>query len=150
MMGFGLIPAAILFIWLFSLLILHAKGDSGNWLPYAISAIFAIPAIVSTLLIVDLSKVSVTVDAEHLNYASLFKNLQVRWEDLKSVKKVYVLAGRYGGPPRDLQIELQNNKKLNILYFILNTENDNWDEDGMAEFVTSLKTYVGERFVEEA
>jgi len=149
-MGFGLIPAAIIFIWLFSLLILHGKGAAESWLPYAISTIFAIPTIVSILLIVNLSKTSVTVDAEHLTYTTLFKNLKIRWEDVNSVKKEYVLAGRYGGPPRDLQIELQNNNKLNIFYFILNAENENWDEDGMAEFVNNLKAYVGERFIEEA
>lgn len=101
-------------------------------------------------MIVNLTKVNVSVDSEFLTYNSLFRNLKVRWEEVKSVKKMYLLAGRYGGPPRDLEIQFQNNRKLNVLYFILNTNNENWDEDGMTEFVSNLKAHVGERFVEEA
>jgi len=137
-MNFGPIPMGLAFVLLIALVI--AKSHNIPILAWFV-VVLAIPIPISIVLIINLLKVVVTVDDAGVNYESLFKHIKVKWHDILQVKRIYVVAGRYGGPPRDLQLQLINNKKLNILNFILNSENANWDEEGMPEFETTLQRF---------
>ena len=148
LMAYGPAAFGLAVLALFTVLMLVLKGGAASWMLYAGVIVFGVQALVPVAVIFNLRKAVVAIGSEGISYTSPFKNLQFRWLEVAEIRMVYLMAGRYGGPPRDMEIELRNGKQLKILNFILSAETDNWDQDGMTEFEALVKEYSGKRIIE--
>lgn len=144
-MNFGLIPVFFMVVLLIvSLSVGFPKGSESLFLFLYAPIVFLI--LLTVCFIMNLLSVEVSIDDYGITYRSRISNKKTSWDDVASVNRKYIYSGGFPsyGPPRDLQFQLKNNKKIDVLYFVLNLENDNWDEDGMPEFESDVKKYWGE------
>ncbi len=145
LLNFGFVPAGLAFMSLAVLIMLVSGKNNDPLLIIGLLSIFIVPALISIIPIVSMCKTIVVIDSDGFRFMSLFKDLKIKWSDVKEVNKVNLLTARYyKGPPRDIRIVFNGTKKLNILHIILSCEKDEGDENGMAEFESDLKRYVGD------
>jgi hypothetical protein len=140
-MNFGLFPALLLFILLFAMIV--GKDMIAPLLSGSICVIFFGLIGIIVLFITNLLKTQIILNSTGIEYKSLFKNVRTGWSEVIDIQRKYIYSGGFptGGPPRDLQVTSSNKKHINILYFVLNVDNKNWDEDGLPELEAEIKKY---------
>ncbi len=149
--NFGFVPAGLALISLVALLILLSNKNNDALIILGVLSIFIIPALISIIPIVSMCKAIVVIDSDGIRFMSPLNDLKIRWSDVREVSKVNILTARYyKGPPRDIRILFDGAKKLNILHFIVSCEKDERDENGIGEFESDLKRYVGDHFLQIA
>jgi len=101
--------------------------------------------IVTTIIIIwiiNLFKTKICIDDVGITYKSLYRNILIEWEDIYSIRRIYLTGGtgQYGGLPRDLEIKTKNGKTVKILSIIATNEGD--IEDGINDLETEIKKYI--------
>lgn len=92
-------------------------------------------------------KTRIHIDANGITSMSPFRKTAIAWKDISNIERKYIYSGSFptGGPPKDLEIKTNDNKKLKIFYFITNCETQDLEE-GIKDIESEIKKHTNIEF----
>ena len=113
LLNYGFIPAGFTIISLIVLFVLFSGRNHDASFTICVLSIFIIPALISIVQVVNLCKMLVAIDSEGIRIQTLFRNVKIKWSDVKEIKKVNIpTAGFHRGPPRDIRLLVNYTRKI--------------------------------------
>lgn len=109
-------------------------------------SMMTLPALITFAYIVNWLSVEVILDESGITYNSKFSKFVAPWEEIVSVKRKHIYTGSFCSDMRkkDLQFQLKNKQKFEVLHFLDSTHNKNLQLDGMPEFEGDIMRYLGD------
>ena len=138
---FGLLFVAFFLISVFALIGMGIPKTKESLIFFVAVVIIGLGPCLAVLIWIFITlKVRISIDEDGIEHITLFKKVNMKWQDIESIEKkcIYSQAGLI---PEDLEIKDRRNQMIRIFYFVENLTTQNVEE-GIKDFEAEIRKHI--------